>query len=84
MNRFEILERLQELCYHPEDVFDNEEWSSMTLEQLRTIAAIFEDGGIEFINDVVEATYPTPPRQRRRGKAVDWSTNFYSKITNNR
>jgi hypothetical protein len=51
MNRDELLERISEICYNSEDVFTFDEWSSMTVEQLRTVVALLANGGAEQIID---------------------------------
>jgi hypothetical protein len=45
MNKQELLQRIGEICYNAEDTFSLDEWSSVTVAQLRTVVALLDDGG---------------------------------------
>jgi hypothetical protein len=59
MNRAEILARLRTICYNDADPMTLDGWQTdaaaqaLTTEQLRTILTILDDGGAEFVSDMV-------------------------------
>lgn len=59
MNRDQLLERIREICYNEDDIFTLDEWSSMTVPELRTVVALLDDGGAEVI-----ANASSSPRTR--------------------
>ena len=59
MNREELLQRIREICYNSdEDIFRLDEWSSLNVQELRTVVGILDNGGAAMIFDNI------PPRVR--------------------
>lgn len=56
MNRDELLTRIRDTCFNDEDIFSLDEWSSLTLPELRTVVALLEDGGAEIIANAAPRT----------------------------
>ncbi len=62
MNRDQLLQRMREICYNDdEDVITMAEWESLTVDELRTVVALLDDGGAELIANA------TTSRRTRRG-----------------
>lgn len=48
-NRQSLLKRILAICYNSGDIFTLDEWSALTIEQLRTVVALLDDGGADEI-----------------------------------
>ena len=50
MTKPELLQLIHELCYNEEDPITMESFEEMTVEQLRTIVRLLDDGGVDFFS----------------------------------
>jgi hypothetical protein len=51
MNKEQLLQRIQEICYNTEDAITLDDWASLTYQQLRAVVTLLDNGGAAMITD---------------------------------
>jgi hypothetical protein len=58
MTKPELLQLIRELCYNEEDPITMESFEEMTVEELRTIVRLLDDGGVDFFSERAQMLPP--------------------------
>jgi hypothetical protein len=51
MNKEQLLQRIQEICYNTEDAITLDDWTSLCYEELRAVVTLLDNGGAAMITD---------------------------------